>query len=180
MYLVKIKFSSEFNSKDYLWAIARVGKDRFDCEDFQNIVCQMNGKGLNTPILSEQSSTWGQIKNAATIKALRTVGDPIILFEQVHAFREILVFAYAQGILTNPEGKLMAELKSAATKQQPKKQRVSLTMEDALGGVRPADDPRYAVDNSAGNHPAGNSHAVADNSAAGSSVKLIFLTRITE
>ena len=41
VYLVKIKFSSDFNSEDFLWAIARVGRDRFDCEDFQNIVCQL-------------------------------------------------------------------------------------------------------------------------------------------
>ena len=129
IYLVKIKENDDFNSEDFLWVIVNVGSDKVDCEDFQNIV-KMSNKGLFTPLISTTTSTWEQIKNAVEIKAQRLNGQPITLFDRVYTFREVLQYSYDVGILTDPKGKDMLNIKTQNRHSRAKQARTSYKWDD--------------------------------------------------
>jgi hypothetical protein len=148
VYLVRIKENDLYSSEDILLAIGQVGKDNVDYEDFSNIVKLLNERGLWTPILSSVKTTWKSIKNSAECKALKIEGNPVLLLEGVHTFKEILDFLYTKRIMTNARGKEILDLKTEEAKLKSGKgggkvKRTSKTIADAIsdpsiGGAVPA------------------------------------------
>ena len=131
VYLVKMKESDHYQAADILWTICHKGKDNVDLEDIHNIVRQLNNKGLFTPVISHERSTWKAIKTDVECKALKLVGDPTLLFENVHTFKEIITFAYGQGLLDNPRGREILAVKAEAVKPAAKKSRKSMSLVEA-------------------------------------------------
>ena len=156
-YLAKVKRADDYNSEDEVWVICQAGNDNIDHEDFKNIVEVLNEKGLWTPILSKENATWGAIKNSAECKALKYVGDPLMLLERVHTFKEVLVFLYSVGILTNPQGREILDGKIEEAKQRVQKKRKSTTIEASAAPkvvktaekVLPKAVLQYAMENAA-------------------------------
>ena len=149
---MKMKETDEYNGEDILWAICRVGKNNVDLEDFKNIVTVLNSKGLWTPLLSTDRISWKSLKNAVDCKALNIVGRPILLLEGVHTFKEIISFAYMKGLLTNPKGKAILDLKEEASKENLKRHAQSTTLEDAskdpgVGKKAPQISAKDAIEN---------------------------------
>ena len=133
VYLVKIKeILDNYTSDDILWAVCHTGGDNIDYEDFKAIVTKLNGKGLYTPILSAERTTWKSLKNSADLKASCLIGDPILLLSGVTTFKKLLLFAYSQGILDNAKGQEFIAAKNEGLKEVAAAPRASKTLEEAM------------------------------------------------
>ena len=79
LYLVKLRSSNRFGSRDLLWAIGQKMKDPLDYEGMRGLVVGGNNLGLFAPKLSSDSITWGQIKAQIAVQAMSQNGTPITL-----------------------------------------------------------------------------------------------------
>ena len=93
---------------------------------------KLNGKGLYTPILSADRTTWKSLKSSADLKASCLIGDPILLLSGVTTFKKLLLFAYAQGILDSAQGQEFIDAKNESLREVAKAPRASQTIEEAM------------------------------------------------
>ena len=113
VYLVKIRATKKYGSRDLLWALGQKMKDPLDFEGMRGLVTETNNLGLLTPKISEDVITWGQIKAQVAVQATSQVGKPITLLENVHSFYQIMYFAYDAFVLKEEAGlKLLDSLSS--------------------------------------------------------------------
>ena len=143
-YLGKVKVADDYDAEDKVWAICNAGKDNIDHEDFKNLV-EMNGMGLWTPILSKDVTTLGSLKNSALLKAAKVIGNPTLLFERIHTFKELAIFCYKKGIFKNPKGKEMLDKKIAESKLKNKTASRSTTLEEASETREVQKQPRISA-----------------------------------
>ena len=103
IYVLKIKSSKEFKSKEMLYSIVHKGASNMGLLLFKEIVEDMNTNFCLTQTVNNRNdTTWDQcLTEAGDIKPK---GDPLMFIDKVYTFLEIGELAYKHNVLTNKQG----------------------------------------------------------------------------
>ena len=102
IYILKLKVSDKFKSKEMLYAIVHKGNENFGLMNFRNIA-EDEGRGVLVQTINNGKDTkWDQCLLEAG--DLRPKGNPAMYVDRVYTFIEIGNIAYELELFTKDDG----------------------------------------------------------------------------